>query len=397
MDNMFAEENFKVVIERRKRKLSPYLLQCSVFDVIYSGELNKVWEQLNTKSCLKRNWEGLAISLISPDIVTIDRISNCDNKAESTILTWLETNEQGSFDELLEAMVNCQVYSAADELLIYLESVDHDEKMSLSEIPEPKPVEDDEMSLSAISVPEPQDDKIESEQAVTQASQRKRFKFRRSISWQSWQRITRRFPWKRSKSCPPSIDQDTSNHISTIPPAPPQPVKKRDGILIVSTNEDSQTLLMKNLFSFVEKLERGWRVTTIHDLPGGPMATAWLADQVETALYVLICFSEKMKEVLGNSEEFPGQSQCNLKFTLDCLVTGKLYNNMCYNHGGKFLPILLYGNNASCMSIMQSLNLFKIYTWPNEKIGIKKYLLNLPERTPPPVGQRIPLVPRRLP
>ena len=381
-DKMFAVEDFKTVIERRKRLLSDSLLQRSVFETLDSEDFKcKVCVQLNIESCLDRNWRGLAMSLIQPrpDMTTIERLSNCrNNEGYETVSTWLKINEEGSFDELLQAMVECKVYAAADELLNYLESVDHDDD-EISEDGIPTLVED--------VVGFGKNERENFHPTTKSVGNNKKPDYHRSKSWRLRIKPKRWRNFSRSKSLPE--------------PLPEKNEKEKNGIFIVSSNADSETVPMKRLLSFVQNLKRvkkgEWHVDTIHDLPGGPMATTWLQEKVETAVYVLICFSEKMKEVFLNSQQFAGQSECNLKFALDCLITGNLYLNMCYNHGGKFLPILLPGNDLSCMSIMQCLALFKTYNWPKEQESIKKYLLNLPERTPPPLGPRKPLVSKELP
>ena len=334
------------------------------------------------------------------DIAAIQRLSNRKNKeGYETILTWLEINEKGSFNELLQAMVECKVYAAADELLNYLESVDEkipeDGKQSSIKINRARTSNQATTSDRATT----SDQAMTSDQATTSVQDIpldeeipkdddiKPRDFKRSISL-SWVDKVKCFWQKRSKSCP--ADHPSLVDLQQDKPLPKEPEK--NGIFIVSLNEDSQKAPMKRLLSFVQNLERvkegEWHVDTIHDLPGGPMATTWLQEKVETAVYVLICFSERMKQVFLNSQPFAGQSECNLKFALDCLITGNLYFNKCYNRGGKFLPILLPGNNFSCTDFIRCLNLFRTYSWPDEQESIEKYLLNLPERTPPPVGER---------
>lgn len=386
---MLEEEDFQSVIKRRKDHLPEQLLKSCVCEALESGALCKVCDELNAASCLDRNWRGVAVRLIkpSPDKSTIERLSNCNDPAYEMLSSWGMTNEEG-FDLLLEVMVDSQTYSAADELLVYLESVDGNETLGRTGA---KKCLQNEPEIICEAIKPSVEERNES-QSVKIKHVNSNYKRSKSSMGRKIKNVGRLF--RRSTSCPETdpnhpIYQSTSLH------------SKKDEIFIVSSYQDKESTPVKKLVSFVESLKQvkvgEWHVTTIHDIQGGPMTPTWLRDRVERAVYVIICFSNYMRQISDHQKEdgeLFHQAEYNLKFTLDFLINGSLYQNLCYNVGGKFLPVLLPGNPFSC--IMQSLANFQVFSWPNDQKKIYKYLMNLPERNMPPLGEKKPLVSKPL-
>lgn len=407
-------EDYKTVINERRDQLRQrsdsasstqpaagycVLNKCVTSDLLDSGALNEVCLELNGDSCLGRNWTGLAIPLISPDKYTIDELSKNKNPASELLERWLNTanNEnKTSFDALLDAMVAAQVFSAADELLIYLES-QNGEDISVNSEWETEEIDENFTEHQAEIVPVCKEPNIFKSETSRKAVKKHQYRRSKSLK-ESFSKAARRiFLKKRSMSCPEPI-LETKN----VAPVE-RPKKKEDEIFIVSSREDSQTEAVKKLESFVRNLKgpkKGqWNLKTIHDLPSGELiTTAWLTDRVERAAYVIICCSSNIKQISDhrneNTDSFQ-QSEFNLKFTLDFLITGTLYKNFCRNPNGKFLPILLPGNNFSC--VMQPLAFFIVCSWPTEEDKIRNYINRQPERTASQLGPRKPLVSKQLP
>jgi hypothetical protein len=156
---------------------------------------------------------------------------------------------------------------------------------------------------------------------------------------------------------------------------------------------------MKDLMSFVRRLKpvRNGELTvrTIHDVDqGGKVTATWLEERVLRARYVIVCFSKSMQEIVHRESQFGLQADYNLKFTIDFLVAGTIYESGCRNPDGKFIPVILDGHDRS--AVIVSLRHFQNFCWPDEQERIMKYILNLPEYPVPRQGYRKALVPREI-
>lgn len=121
-------QDYKLIIEDRRTKLSAKLLKTAVAVGLKSDQICKnVCEELNDESVLRRNWKGLADYLGSSLGKNVVRKCSKDDNPAFQLLTAWAVDESRTFDMLLEALVKCQTYSAADELLLFLEHVNENE------------------------------------------------------------------------------------------------------------------------------------------------------------------------------------------------------------------------------------------------------------------------------
>ena len=236
----------------------------------------------------------------------------------------------------------------------------------------------------------------------------------------SRQRPNRRRPPSRSVSCPASLGgwivkkirrlfhrsrSDPGRSEPSPPPIirqPPTPVLE-DEIFVVSSDPDYRTKAMQDLLSCISRmkpvLDQVLTVKTIHDVDqNGFVTPIWLEERVKRARFVILCFSNFMKTITeAQSDAQPDnnrQINYNIKFTMEFLVTGKIYESLCRNPKGKFVPVLLHGDNMN--TIIIPLRYFKFFSWPEEKKQFSNYLNELPERPIPKIGTPKPLVRKEL-
>ena len=433
-------EDYSEEIFQRRAKLSQEKRSCIVTaDHLVDEGLNKVYRELDVDSCLGYNWKKLAGMLLKPPptAATIEHLSNSKSKAWELLKTWVsESNVSKTFDSLIETMVECKLYSACDELLDYLEDLNLD----LDEISEDKVnaayefTGDDELvsnrnddqtefheqnsatshllntqegseNLDEVVIfPTDVDESGETSKQPNprltseQPQQRPYPKTQRSISCPDKRSRTKKFmkklknPFKRSMSSPADMCHPTP---TPAPPTEPTPPPPQDEIFLVSSFADNQTKGMKDLMSFVRRLKvvktGELTVRTIHDIDqGGIVTTAWLEERVNRARYVILCFSDNMKKIIHQASRYEHQTDFNLKFTMDFLVTGTIFDHCGRNPKGKFIPVVLGEYDRSC--IVLSLRHFQNFCWPDEQEKIHKYILNLPEYSVPRQGSRKTLV-----
>ena len=449
-------EDYSEEISRRRAKLSPEKRSYRVAanHLLHEG-FNKVYRELDVDSCLGNNWKKLAGVLLKPPptAATIEHLCNSKSQACELFKTWVsQGNVSKTFDSLIETMVECKLYSACDELLDYLESLNldldkhyesevnaankfttddevNDRSDDQTEMHEPNPATSNHINAQKrsrsldeiVSFPdrvgvsgktsEQQNSRVANEQGQQRpyppkSTRKNKCRSRvigvqRSIScpersrW--WKKLT--YPlrkikdrFKRSISSPAGMCHSTP---TLVPPTEPAPLPPQDEIFILSSFEDNKTKAMKDLMSFVRKLKlvktSELTVRTIHDIDqGGLVTTAWLEERVMRARYVILCFSDNMKKITQSPSQYEHQTDYNLKFTMDFLVTGTIFDNCGRNPSGKFIPLVLGEYDRS--SIVSSLRQFQNFCWPDEKEKIQKYILNLPEYPPPQQGCRKPLV-----
>ena len=439
-------EDYSTEISRRRAKLSHKKLSCCVTaNHLVDEGLSLVYRELDVDSYLRNNWKKLAGVLLKPppNAATIEHLSHSESKACELFKTWLSQSDLSkTFDSLIETMVECKLYSACDELLDYLETLnldeldldtaDHEvnsESNDQTELREPSPatshhITAQERSRSLheiVSIPDrvgvgdETSEQLNSCVTNEQGQQRPcppksaRGKKRRSrvISVQRsiscperrrWlkklmypiRKIKNRF--RRSMSSPAGMCHSTP---TIAPPTEPAPQPPQDEIFILSSFEDNKTKGMKDLMSFVRglKLVKTGELTvrTIHDIDqGGLVTAAWLEERVMRARFVILCFSDNTKKITQPASGYEHQSDYNLKFTMDFLVTGTIFDHCGRNPKGKFIPIVLGEYDRS--AVVLSLRHFKNFCWPDEQEKIQKHIMNLPEYPVPAKGCRKPLV-----
>ena len=353
-EEMCDFEDYSEEIWRRKEKLSEGILSCCVTNtsLFMINVLSNVYNEL-TETCLVRDWRKLAGKLLKPPPTsgTIEKLSKSANPACELLKTWVSTIDMSTsdgpktFDSLIETMVECKLYSACDELLDFLQN-------------------------SPLDLLERQEELAFSDEVEDQSNETSEYQ------------------------------QNSPSHRINEQNSSPSP--EGDEIFIVCSRSDNKTQAMKNLTSFVSKLEpvkKGeLKVRSIHDTnQNSQVTTAWLEERVNRARYVILCFSSDMKAITeraSNMPQFKHQMDYNLKFTMDFLVTGKIYENGCRNPKGKFIPVLLHGHDMS--TLILPLRHFLHFSWPNEKKRITKYIMNLPEKKVPCQGRPKRLVRREL-
>jgi hypothetical protein len=420
-------EDYSEEISRRKAKLSREKLSCCVTeDRLVDEGLDKFYRELNVDSYLGYNWKKLAGKLLKPQptTATIEHLSSSKNITCELLKTWVSQSNvlYKTFDSLIETMVECKLYSACDELLDFLEAevnaakkvilvYDRSNKTSIvPQTPEERATShhsNQQYDLDAIE-PAPVDLTIE-----TSASQRhpksrwtKKKKQTKNVlerskscpaSWfKNFVERVRRTVFRRTISSPADFPDHPTPALPAEPTPPPPP---QDEIFIVSSLSDSRTNGMRDLMSFVRRLKpvRNGELTvrTIHDVDqGGQVTATWLEERVLRARYVIVCFSKSMKEIVHRESQFGLQADYNLKFTIDFLVAGTIYESGCRNPDGKFIPVILDGHDRS--AVIVSLRHFQNFCWPDEQERIMKYILNLPEYPVPRQGYRKPLVSREI-
>ena len=387
---------------RRKRRLSDEILSEQVtLDTLVDAGLNKVFDELNTDSCLNRNWRGLAARLVEPPLTNndVEILADFGNPARALLERWVSQDKDGhkTFGILIASMLECKVYSACDELLIFLEECEHEFR--------DKELENSFQLVVADSSDETLEFENNSSQFVANEQQRAadtnsrlnskqlrkaKNEFQRSASCPaSWfsRFFKRRKRFKRSKSFPASPE------IECITPKPVE-----DEIFVVSSNTDSQSKAMRDIMSFMNRLKPVCKgsltVKTIHDVDqNGMMTTSWLEERVNRARFVVLCFSSIMKAIVDHKPgmpQFENQMEFNLKFTMDFLVTGKIYENICRNPKGKYIPLILPGHDYSTLIV--PLKYFLSFNWPSEEKKISNYILGTPEYPVPQIPPPKPLV-----
>ena len=424
-------EDYSEEIFRRRAKLSHRRLSCCVTaDRAVDEGLSLVYRELDVDSCLGYNWKKLAGVLLQPPPTapTIEHLYSSKSPARELLKIWVsQSYVSKNFDSLIETMVECRLYSACDELLDYLEALNLDldehyegEVSALNEFTandevnngsddanEPNPatshhINAQERSRSLtdiVSVPIP--DSVSNEQSRSRVTG-----VQRSISLPERSRWLKTLLYpirkiknaiKRSLSSPANMSHSSPTLPPPEEPAPPSlpPPPPQNEIFIVSSFADNQTKGMQDLMSFVRRLKvvktGELTVRTIHDIDqGGLVTTAWLEERVMRARYVIVCFSEEMKNIMQQEPKYCNQTDLNLKFTMEFLVTGTIYDYGCRNPKGKFIPIVLGGYDRS--AVVVALRQFQNFCWPDEQERIQKYILNLPEYPPPPQGCPKPLV-----
>ena len=427
-------EDYSEEIFRRRAKLSHRKLSCCVTanHAVDEG-LSLVYRELDVDSCLGYNWKKLAGVLLQPPptAATIEHLSSSKSPARELLKIWVsQSYVSKNFDSLIETMVECKLYSACDELLDYLEAMNLDlkehyegEVSAVNEFTaneevnngsddpnEPSPatshhINAQERSRSlteivSVSIPDSVSNKtlLQLKSTQNKKSRSSVTGGQRSISLPEGRSLWLKKLWyplrkiknaiKRSLSSPADMHHSTPTLAPPKETAPPPP---QDEIFIVSSFADNQTKGMQDLMSFVRRVKvvktGELTVRTIHDIDqGGLVTTAWLEERVMRARYVIVCFSEEMKQ----RPEYCNQTDLNLKYTMEFLVTGTIFDHCGRNPKGKFIPVVLGEYDRSC--IISSLRHFQNFCWPDEQEKIHKYILNLPEYPPPPQGCPKPLV-----
>ena len=393
-----------------------------------------------------------------PTCATIENLSQSANAARELLKTWVSQshqNQASTFEMLIETMLKCKLYSACDELLDFLEKFENEsvEIVSLYEIVDSPQViddvddvcEDERTTASILEWPEiarrdgpelfnesskPQenncsaivvlDDREQQQQEQQQSPALEYPQDQQVVDAGSRQRPNRRLPPSRSVSCPASLGgwivkkirrlfhrsrSDPGRSEPSPPPIirqPPTPVLE-DEIFVVSSDPDYRTKAMQDLLSCISRmkpvLDQVLTVKTIHDVDqNGFVTPIWLEERVKRARFVILCFSNFMKTITeAQSDAQPDnnrQINYNIKFTMEFLVTGKIYESLCRNPKGKFVPVLLHGDNMN--TIIIPLRYFKFFSWPEEKKQFSNYLNELPERPIPKIGTPKPLVRKEL-
>ena len=445
---MAYTEEFVKELSRRIKQLSDKTLSyCVTADTLVDDRLSVVYNELNGQSCLERNWKGLAGKLLKPrpTFATIENLSQSANAARELLITWVsqqsDQNQASTFEMLIETMLKCKLYSACDELLNFLEKFEDesDEIVSWYEIVDTPEVIDDvdevcgdectTVSILAELVDEsskPQDSNCRAI-VVQQQQQHQRQQSpalhqpqdQQVVDTGSRQSPNRRLPPTRSISCPPSFGGWIARKIRRLlfrsrsdpgrdEPSPtpmlyqPSPPLLEDEIFVVSSDPDNRTRTMQELLSFIYRMKpvakQMLTVRTIHDVDQNGLVThAWLQERVNRARFVILCFSSIMKaiaEAKSDAADHNRQINCNIKFTMDFLVTGLIYQSLCRNPNGKFVPVLLHGDGIQ--TIVIPLRFFQSFSWPEEKEKFSKYIMQLPERPVPKIGTPKPLVRKEL-
>lgn len=383
MDSASYQERF----HQRKATISDEVLSYVVTaDALEHLGLNDVYNQLNVDIApIFPNWRTLADKLLQnpPNAAEAAGLSRETNPTKRVLESWItQSDGTKTFEYLISTMFECELYSSCDALFDFLETFD------------PRsPTRGEQFCINASNNARGNEEREQSERRVIFRSQslpeNRMRRLRRGIR----QLFRLHSAEERSRSQTPSPSDD-------IPRSPFVPEPVQDEIFIVSSNTDNQTNAMKALMSFllgIKPVRNGeLQVKTIHDLDQqGRMTTFWLEERVKRAKYVLLCFSTTMKAIAdcamegGDYQNYLSQTEYNLKYTLDFLVTGRIYYSLCRNPGGKFVPIILHGQSIS--NIITPLRFFLHFAWPNDSNKISKYIMNLPEYPVPRQG-----IPKRL-
>ena len=443
----FVEDCVHELLRRKKRLSNKKLSYCVTVDALVDKGFDGVYGELNGESCLGRDWTALASELLKPrpTCATIESLSQSRSAARELLKMWVsqQSDHDKTFDLLIETMLKCKLYSACDELLDFIETFEgnFDAIVSSDEIANAPKVDIDEedvgncTSLAVLKRPaafdeivsrdvsegnnctaivvlpdQQQQQQQQQQQSPALADQQqnqvvhtdrqsrngRQLLTTRSVSCPAtiggwlWKRMRRLFrsrsdPGRRSPSPTPIIREPS-------PPPPPQ-----DEIFVVSSDPDSQTKTMQDLLLFINRMEPVTRQTltvkTIHDVnQNGLVTTTWLEERVNRAKFVILCFSSIMKAITESKEDMADNHQINynIKFTMDFLVTGRIYESLCRNPKGKFVPVLLHGDGIN--TIIIPLRFFKSFSWPEEKKQFSSYIMEQPERQVPHIGTRKPLV-----
>lgn len=408
-----AMEQFKdysVKISCRKAELPNEILSSFVSeDTLIIEGFDAVFLELNNWSSLGASWKVLAGKLLKPPptLATIEFLSKCKNPAFEMLRTWVLQSRVKTFDLLIETMVECKLYSACDELLSILENSALESMESQKQpvgvacyddldiiTPDEQAVSEmllgvEENLLAPREVNEQQ--RTSSYSGAVNGRTNRGAQLQRSQSLPAgwFKTICRKAkrPFRRLFSLQARYDrQSTLPDVDTSPsdPIPPLPVEENE-IFIVSSRADNETNAMRGLETFVSSLKpvRNGELTvkTIHDIEqNGMVTTTWLQERFDRARYVVLCFSSHMKQITeysSDAKHFSDRTDYNLKFTMDFLVTGKIYDCGCRNPKGKFIPILLHGQDMS--NLILPLRHFLHFSYPREERKISNYIMNVPE------------------
>ena len=393
--------DYSTELQRRKGEISERkLLHCVTVDVLGDERVNTVFAELNIESCFDRNWRKLAGKLLKPPplFVDIEELSKSKDPARELLVRWVsqsgETNK--TFEWLIATMIECKLYSACDELLDFLEDYEIDvvSQANAQTSAESSNVENHSTTQSTLAVVERQQP---NEHTVVDRS-RQGILARSQSCPAGWLfNLRRRFRQLfRLNSSPARLTRNDPRE-STIVQSLPTPLPPEENeIFVVCSDEDNRGQPMRDLISFIRKLQpvaRGMlTVKTIHDFDqNGMITTTWLQQRVDRAKFVIVCFTSLLKAIADAScddeTQFSNQTDINIKFTMNFLVTGKIYESGCRNPRGKFIPVLLEGHDISTVII--PLRYFKSFDWPDQKTSISNYIMNRPEYPLP--RQRTPL------